>query len=111
RETACLQFVDCRISSRPMSSTPVLIVDDDPMIAVLLQEVIREPGGGFVCEFTWAASGAAARNELKKGRFVLVLLDYLLPDEDGFSVLTAINAIPVSERPVVIMLTGAGNEQ
>jgi serine phosphatase RsbU (regulator of sigma subunit) len=89
----------------------VLIVDDDPMIAAMLEQVIRHLDKGFVCESVWAEKGAAARRELKKRRFQLVLLDYMLPDEDGLAVLAAINALPVSERPVVIMLTGEGNEQ
>jgi phosphoserine phosphatase RsbU/P len=89
----------------------VLIVDDDPTIAAMLQQVIRQLGSGLVCEPVWAARGAAAREELKKRRFQLVLLDYMLPDEDGLAVLTSINAMSASDRPVVIMLTGAGNEQ
>lgn len=89
----------------------VLIVDDDPTIAAMLQQIIRQLGNGLVCEPVWADRGAAARNELKRRRFHLVLLDYMLPDEDGLAVLAAVNALPVVERPVVIMLTGAGNEQ
>ena len=89
----------------------VLIVDDDPTIAAMLQQVIRQLGSGLVCEPVWADKGAVAREQLRKRRFHLVLLDYMLPDEDGLAVLAAINALPASDRPVVIMLTGAGNEQ
>jgi len=89
----------------------VLIVDDDPTIAALLQQIIRQLGNGLVCEPVWADRGATARSELKRRHFHLVLLDYLLPDEDGLAVLAAVNALPAIERPVVIMLTGAGNEQ
>lgn len=89
----------------------VLIVDDDPTIAALLQQIIRQLGNGLVCDPVWADRGAAARSELKRRDFHLVLLDYLLPDEDGLAVLTAVNALPAGRRPVVIMLTGAGNEQ
>src|SRR3954469_15787730 len=93
------------------SSMSVLIVDDDPTIAAMLQQIIRQLGNGLVCDPVWADRGAAARSELKRRRFHLVLLDYMLPDEDGLAVLAAVNALPVMERPVVIMLTGAGNEQ
>ena len=89
----------------------VLIVDDDPTIAAMLQQVVRQLGSGLICEPVWADKGVLARAQLKKRRFQLVLLDYMLPDEDGLAVLTAINGLPASERPVVIMLTGAGNEQ
>ena len=87
---------------------PVLIVDDDPTIAAMLKLVILPMGNGFVVET--ANSGARARDALGKRHFQLVLLDYLLPDEDGLAVLSAINGLPPNERPVVIMLTGAGNE-
>jgi serine phosphatase RsbU (regulator of sigma subunit) len=89
----------------------VLIVDDDPTVAAMLQQIVRQLGNGLVCEPVWADKGVLARAQLKKRRFQLVLLDYMLPDEDGLTVLIAINALPPSERPVVIMLTGAGNEQ
>jgi phosphoserine phosphatase RsbU/P len=97
----------------PMNQTPipVLIVDDDPTIAAMLKQVIKNLGGGFVCETAWANCGAAAREALGKRVFRLVLLDYLLPDEDGLAVLLAINEWPVAQRPAVIMLTGGGNEQ
>ena len=93
------------------SMSVVLIVDDDPTIAAMLQQIIRQLGSGLVCEPVWADKGAAARAELKKRRFQLVLLDYMLPDEDGLAILASINALPTADRPVVIMLTGAGNEQ
>ncbi len=89
---------------------PVLIVDDDPTIVAMLKQVTRQLGSELIGETVWANRGAVARAELKKRRFQLVLLDYLLPDEDGLALLSAINELPPSERPVVIMLTGAGNE-
>ncbi len=93
------------------SSIPVLIVDDDRTIAAVLKQVIQQLGGGFTCETVWANTGMAAREAIKTQHFQLVLLDYLLPDEDGLALLSAINRLPDSKRPVVIMLTGAGNEQ
>jgi len=95
----------------PPSPMAVLIVDDDPTIAAVLQQVIRQLGPGLECESVWANKGGLARSLLATQRFQLVLLDYLLPDEDGLSVLAAINGLPPADRPVVIMLTGAGNEQ
>jgi serine phosphatase RsbU (regulator of sigma subunit) len=90
---------------------PVLVVDDDPFIAATLKQVIRQLGKGLIGEIVCADRGATAREALKKERFQLVLLDYILPDEDGLAVLSTINNLPASERPVVIMLTGAGNEE
>ncbi len=90
---------------------PVLIIDDDPTTAAVLRGLLRNLGEGLVCAPTCVATGAAAREEFKRGIHQLVLLDYLLPDEDGLALLTALNEQPAETRPVVIMLTGAGSEQ
>lgn len=90
---------------------PVLIVDDDPTTAAVLRGLLRNLGGGLKCEVTWVENGAAARAEFKRGVHQLVLLDYMLPDEDGLTLLAVVHAMPENRRPVVIMLTGAGSEQ
>lgn len=90
---------------------PVLIVDDDPTTAAVLRGLLRNLGGGLHCEATCVGTGAEARAEFKRGVHQLVLLDYLLPDEDGLSLLAVIHLMPEEQRPVVVMLTGAGSEQ
>ncbi|HEX2860406.1 MAG TPA: fused response regulator/phosphatase [Lacunisphaera sp.] len=90
---------------------PVLIVDDDVTTAALLRELLRNLGPDLECTTTCVTTGAAARAEFKRGEHRLVLLDYLLPDEDGLSLLAAVSVLPEDRRPVVIMLTGAGSEQ
>jgi len=88
----------------------VLLVDDDPDVAQVLLRIVGHLGEDLVADPVWAGSGAAARAELARRRFQLVLLDYRLPDEDGLSLLLTIREQPAAERPVVIMLTGAGSE-
>ena len=90
---------------------PVLIVDDDPTISALLRKVLSDLGEGVACVATCVATGAAAREEFQRGGHQLILLDYLLPDDDGLTLLAVVNEIPEERRPVVIMLTGAGSEQ
>jgi phosphoserine phosphatase RsbU/P len=92
-------------------SIPVLIVDDDPTTTAVLRGLLRNLGGGLQCEVVCVGTGAAAREEFKRGVHQLVLLDYLLPDEDGLLLLAAVQAMPEEWRPVVIMLTGAGSER
>jgi len=89
----------------------VLIVDDDPTTAAMLRGLLRGMGPEFQFEATIAGTGAAAREQFKRGVHQLVLLDYLLPDEDGLGLLAALSLLPEARRPVVIMLTGAGSEQ
>lgn len=91
-------------------SLSVLIVDDDPTTAAMLRGLLRGLEG-FTCAPVCVGTGAAAREALSGGQHELVLLDYLLPDEDGLAILAAANALPVERRPVVIMLTGSGSEQ
>lgn len=90
---------------------PVLIVDDDPTMTVLLKGLLRNPGGGLACTVTAVATGAAAREELRLGHYQLVLLDYQLPDDDGLALLDVVSAQAEHLQPAVIMLTGAGSEQ
>jgi two-component system nitrogen regulation response regulator NtrX len=54
-------------------------------------------------------SGEACLAELGERHCELVLLDIWLPGMDGMEVLTRIQEMPVSERPVVVMISGHGN--
>jgi serine phosphatase RsbU (regulator of sigma subunit) len=90
---------------------PVLIVDDDRTTAFMLRGLLGGLGSDYAFAVTVVDSGAAARAEFQRGVHRLVLLDYLLPDEDGLGLLAALNLLPAERRPVVIMLTGAGSEE
>jgi sigma-B regulation protein RsbU (phosphoserine phosphatase) len=93
------------------SPIPVLVVDDDPTMSAMLRGLLRNIGEGLACVTTCVGTGAAARVEFQRGTYQLVLLDYLLPDDDGLTLLKVLNEQPEAQRPVVIMLTGAGSEQ
>lgn len=89
---------------------PVLIVDDDPTVGIVMQGLMRNIGEGVHCTTKWVGSAAEALVEARSGRWLLLLLDYHLADGDGLAVLDEVNKIPVSRRPTVVMLTGSGNE-
>ncbi len=64
----------------PMSRTPhILIVDDDREIRNLLMRFLTEHG----FRVTPAADGRGMQSALKSGRFDLIVLDLMLPGEDG----------------------------
>ncbi|MGZ9189555.1 MAG: response regulator transcription factor, partial [Nitrospira sp.] len=77
----------------------ILIVDDDPDIALVLHDLLEH--AGYRVEV--AGTGAEALAKAKADSFAAVLLDLMLPDMDGLSVLTLLKQIdPVLP---VIMLT------
>jgi two-component system, OmpR family, response regulator len=87
----------------PTSSpaTSVLLVDDDPQIAELLEGYLE--GHGF--RVAMAANGTQLRQQLARGSFELVLLDLGLPGEDG---LTLMRWLREHWSGAVIILTGRG---
>lgn len=81
----------------------VLLVEDDPEISRMSIDVLHE--NGFVAR---AASSAAEMDlMLARERIDLIVLDVMLPGEDGFSICRRLRA--VSTIPIV-MLTGRGEE-
>jgi len=66
-----------------MSATHILVVDDEPDIRGLVQEILEDEG----YRVSGAESGAAARLALRERRPDLILLDIWMPDLDGISLL------------------------
>lgn len=95
----------------PTAPIPVLIVDADPMVGVVLQGLFRNIGEGVRCAAKWVGSGKEAVAQAGTGAWHLMLLDYHLADMNGLAVLDELAKLPAAVRPTVIMLTGSGNEQ
>ena len=81
----------------------VLLVDDDPDIARLVQHVLTANGFGSAVQVTTGRDALASLNGID-----IVLLDHQLPDTSGLEVLGAIRAQPAP--PAVILVTAHGNE-
>ncbi|HEX2250921.1 MAG TPA: response regulator [Gemmatimonadales bacterium] len=86
-----------------MAEPRILLVDDDPDITRLMQQVLQTNGWGPAVEVT---TGAAALASLRG--IDIVLLDHQLPDTSGLEVLGAIRA--QRSPPAVIVVTAHGNE-
>ena len=82
-------------------ATRILIVDDDPEIRDLLSGYLT--GFGFVAE--GVGDGEAMRTALAAGAFDLVILDLMLPGENGLTLCRELRA--GGELPI-IMLTARG---
>jgi len=80
----------------------ILVVDDDPRIRAMLRRYLTDEG----FRVSEAADGAAMRGLLDGERVDLVLLDLMMPGEDGLSL--ARHVRQRSDMPI-IMLTGKGD--
>jgi two-component system OmpR family response regulator len=87
-----------------MSTAPrILVVDDDADLRRLIGEFLR--GHGLEVE---SASDAREMDEcLAQSRFDLVILDLMMPGEDGLSVLRRLRG---PARPAIIMLSAMGQD-
>jgi len=78
----------------------VLIIDDDAMLMRTLSDILKTKG----YEVSVAGDGAQGLTELNKGPFHIVLLDLMLPDIAGLTLLKRIKAD--HSYTEVIILTG-----
>lgn len=81
------------------NSQTILVVDDDARICRLLQRYLEQEGYSLYT----ASSGSEMRSKLAELQVDLVLLDVRLPDEDGFTLLKELSALP---SLATIMVTG-----
>jgi two-component system OmpR family response regulator len=81
----------------------ILIVDDDPEIAALVSEFLGQHG----FHVTAVGDGNAMRAALANAPFDLVILDLMLPGEDGLSLCRVLRQ--TTQLPI-IMLTAMGSE-
>jgi len=86
-----------------MSSPHILVVDDEPDIRTLVQEILEDEDYAVTC----AENGAAARHALRDRRPDLMLLDIWMPDYDGISLLKEWAQADGLPCPV-IMMSGHG---
>lgn len=87
-----------------MAQTPtILIVDDDPSIRKMLVEVLSLEG--YPTET--AANGREALEKLPKGGPRIVLLDLLMPEVDGWGVMSALQEMPSERQRHKIILVSA----
>jgi CheY-like chemotaxis protein len=84
-------------------TTRLLAIDDDPMALELIEAILR-PEGYTILKATGGAEGVAlARRELP----ALVILDLLMPEVDGFSVVEQLRTDPATAKMPIVLLTSA----
>lgn len=84
------------------AGTRVLIVDDSPTIVFALKSMLRSAG----LVTMEAADGGIALSIARAGVPDLILLDIILPGDNGFSVLRALRKDPATAHIPVILMSG-----
>lgn len=85
------------------ASAKILIVEDDPEIGKLLALVVQE--NGMIA--TVAEDGHVMNSLLRNNDFDLIILDVMLPGEDGLSICRRIRS---EKTTPIILLTALGEE-
>jgi len=85
------------------ADTPlVLVIDDDPMVRLLVGEALGSDGFRLI----EADTGEAGLDLLASERPDLVLLDVLMPGIDGFTACSRLRVMPQGQHVPVLMMTG-----
>ena len=87
--------------------TRILVVDDDQRLRDLLVRYL----GGEGYEVKAVSDGAGMDKQLARERYDLLVLDLMLPGEDGLSICRRLRAQSGTQPgPVIIMLTAKGDD-
>jgi DNA-binding response OmpR family regulator len=80
----------------------LLVVDDDAELCLLVTRFLTREG----FDITWASGGVAGIERALSEPYSLIMLDVMMPDKDGFEVLSRIRQ---ELRTPVLMLTARGD--
>jgi two-component system OmpR family response regulator len=94
--------MDAELSQSPPNSARILMVDDDPGIRDVVSEFLTRHG--YAVET--AADAVGMELALEKGNVDLMVLDVMLPGEDGLSICRRM----AGGGPAIIMLSAMGED-
>ena len=90
-------------ASKNSDKKKILIVDDDPAYAKMVQEWIKDEYQPYI-----VTAGMSAISFLLKTPVNLILLDYEMPVVDGPQVFQMLKQEPAAQNIPVVFLTGVG---
>jgi CheY-like chemotaxis protein len=88
------------MQDRP-GATSVLVVDDEPQVVWVLRFSLESEG---YRTYT-AKNGLEALDQIREHQPSLMVLDVMMPQMDGWTVLERLMELPREERPRVVMVT------
>lgn len=105
------QFEDVAEQSHfgPERPLRILLVEDSPIDARLIQESLLGSHVGSYCDITQVETLAEAGEELRSGTIDCVLLDLGLPDERGPENVSRLRE--VVREPTIVVMTGHDDDQ
>ena len=87
--------------STPITGQTILVVDDDKEIVRLVRAYLEKAG----YQVLTAYDGSTALHILRRERPALVVLDLMLPDQDGWDITRLVRSDPALASMPIIMLT------
>jgi CheY-like chemotaxis protein len=87
----------------------ILIVDDDPVIRNLLNQILEGFQESGVRLLT-AENGEAAMESIKRDKPDIIFLDVMMPKMNGFEVCDMVKRNPETKDIYIVMLTAKGQE-
>jgi len=85
----------------------ILVVDDDEMVLIALEELLRSRG----YEITTASGGAEALQVMERECFDLLILDLVMPGMDGYELCKRVREVERFRSTPVMMLTALSGEE
>jgi CheY-like chemotaxis protein len=89
-------------ASSALTGSKVLVVEDNPQVMTLLQDILRSCGAVV----TPADTGRGAMLLLQKQAFDLVVMDVVMPQPDGWAILQFMRQVTPGMLPRTILVTG-----
>ena len=89
-----------------MAAITVLIADDEPAVLEIMSKQITNAGYGVIS----ALNGKEAWEKIQQENPDIVLLDLIMPDMDGISVLSKLRNNPPSKKWIPVIIVSALGE-
>ncbi len=84
------------------------MVDDEPILMAVVKEFLHEAG---YRNFNLVEDSTKALGKLREYQPDILLLDLVMPEVDGFEILQAVRADPVTRHLPVVVLTSSGDAE